>query len=179
MSLRLAASAGLFSLVAVVGLLALPVLAVVPPGGIATPTLPLTDSITAGVRASVGCPGSGIGTIAAIPPDRKVGGSGNTFVGEVRDNTSDFTPATLAVWANAHNDPEVLTLDSSGEDMVVNGDVISRSYLKISGNRSAYLGATEYSDRGQKTEPAFDMSGNNNCFNHRARSGGPELSFGA
>ena len=164
---RLAMAGVLSIVIAAVLLWPLGASAVVPSGGIATPQLPLTTNVTAGVRASVGCPSAAIGQNLTLPfPDRKVGGSGNTYVGPAKNQASNFSPATLAVWANAHNDPELLTLDSSGEDMVINGDVISRSYLKVSGNRSAYLGATEYSDRGQKAEPAFDMPGANNCFNY-------------
>lgn len=130
---------------------------------ITQPTLPLTVTIVQNIYNAQNC-GSGnlIGTNPAIPPDRQIGGSNNRYTGLARDGMDNTT--NIVLWANADQDPKELTLDISGQNNVINGDVVSRSHLKVGSSDSIFLDATEYGTR-SAGKPAFDMSGQNNCYN--------------
>jgi len=118
------------------------------------PTLPLTNTIVGGLDE---CKISGGTAIAAsVPKDRKVGGSGNRF----RSGNGSW----LSIWANADHDQKENTIDVPGSWNVINGNVISRSHLKIGGSDNVFFHSTEYGERSASGKEAFDLSGANNCF---------------
>ena len=127
------------------------------------PDPPLNAAEVDAIFTALGCPDQAIPEDLGTPPDRKVGGSGNTYAGEDRDGDADIT--TLAIWANADDDEKETTLDISGSENVVNGDMVTRSHLKIAASDSVFMHATEYGTRSVDDKEAFDLSGANNCFN--------------
>jgi hypothetical protein len=118
------------------------------------PTLPLIVPVVESISACQNGAGSTLATDVA--KDRVVSGSDN--------RATDGSTAAIAVWANADSDPRELTLDVPGSHQVINGDVVSRSHLKVSGSWNQFQHLTEYGQRSVADKPAFDLSGQNNCF---------------
>ena len=127
----------------------------------AAPALPLTSPLT-GPGETPDCTAADPTVLSLGLPSSGGSGSGNRAHAGTRDS--------VAVWANATAYPDITAFDMSTSETIINGEAVSRSHMKIAGSNNQIRHNTEYGLANQSGQPAFHLSGADNCF-----SGAPAI----